>query len=161
MPGSTFDSSLVDDLVPTVDSLRSELLPAFGVRAHRVYLVRRQWSGAKRSVGTVSVLSEVEMLPPPLIKDGAPRTSEQRYELKSHGRDEEGEVEASEISLTYTEAELTGGVIPAREEFFWKVVDAHGQAQSTRYYVPAAPPRVDREESIGWTVILKRADIEP
>lgn len=157
---ATLDTSLVDDLVPTIDSLRAELLPAFGVRAHTVYLVRRQWSGAKRLIGEMTIISEIEMSPPPLMTDGAPRTTETRYELKSHGRDEEGEVQASEISLTYTEAELTGGVIAPNEEFFWKVVDAHGQEQRVRYYVPAAPPRVDREKSIGWMVILKRADVK-
>jgi hypothetical protein len=146
-------------LVPTVDSLRTELLPAFGVRAQRVFLVRRTWSGSERGAGTVMVNSDVEMLPPPLLDDSAPRAEERRYELKSHGRDEEGEIEASEISLTYTEDELTGGVIPDNVEFYWRVVDAHGQGQHERYYVPSRPPRVDRVDAIGWSVVLKRCEL--
>lgn len=159
MPSSTFDSSLVDDLVPTVDALRSELLPSFGVRAQRVFLVRRTWSGNERGAGTVTVNSNVEMLPPPLLTDSAPRAEERRYELKSHGRDEEGEVIASEISLTYTEDELTGGVFADNVEFYWRVIDAHGQAQHERYYVPSRPPRVDREKNIGWECVLKRVEL--
>jgi hypothetical protein len=154
---STLDSSLVDDLIPTVDALRAELLPAFGVRAQRVFLLHRRWSGTERGEGVLTVLSEVEMIPPPLLTDAS---AKQRYELKSHGRDEEGELEASEISLTYTEGELDMRPVPPLEEFLWKVIDAHGQAQNLRYYVPAAPPRVDREDSIGWKVILKRADAQ-
>lgn len=161
MPNASLDTSLVDDLVDTVDSLRSELLPAFGVRAQRVFLLRRRWSGGARGEGTASILSEVEVLPPPLLEKAAPRTAEERYEMKSHGRDEEGELKASEISLRYTEAELDDRAIPAADEFLWKVIDAHGQQQVARYYVPASPPRVDREKTIGWTVILKRAELQP
>lgn len=158
MPNATLDTSLVDDLIGTVDSLRADLLPAFGIRAHAVYLVRRTWSGDERGDGTATDVT-TEMSPPPLIVDAAPRTSEERYELKSHGRDPEGEAVASEISLTYTEAELTGGTLPANVEYLWKVVDAHGQQQSTRWFVVAAPPRVDREQSIGWSVTLKRVGV--
>jgi len=151
---ATLGTNLVDRLVPMVDRLRSSLYPAMGVRQYAVYLVRRRWSGARRGEGTITVLSRVELTPAPRVDFGGLRT-----QLEPHGFLEDGSVRLTEVSLTYTEAELTGRPLAANEEFFYKLVDAHGQASKTRYFTPTdAPLEVDREKDIGWKVSLKDCD---
>lgn len=153
MAGSAvLGTNLVDELVPMVDELKGDLYRDMGVRQYRTYLVRRRWSGARRSEGTVTVLSRTELTPAPRVDFGGLRT-----QLEPHGFLEDGSVRLTEVSLTYTEAELTGRPLADNEEFFYKLVDAHGQASKTRYFTPTdAPLEVDREKNIGWRVPLKR-----
>jgi len=156
---STLDSSLVDTLVPVVDSLRAALYPLMGTGAYQVHLVRRRWSGARRSQGTPSIVSDTVLSPQPRVKFP---DNEQAlgFEAEATGRQEEGNVDLTEVSLQYTEAELTGEPISLTDEFYYKLVDAHGQQIKARYYVPRKPPIADREKNIGWTIYLKRVEIE-
>lgn len=159
MPRATLGTSLVDKLVPAVDKIRTALYAKTGVRQYEVHLVKRRWSGAERDDGTVTVLSDVTLTPTPSLS--YPNNQGALHdELPAHGRDEEGAVELSEVSLTYTEAELTGGVLAANEEFFYRVVDGQGQAIRTRYYILSAPPQPDREKTIGWKLQLRRVQVE-
>ncbi len=164
MPGAAIlDDSLVDQLLGMVDDVRGSLNPAMGVRQFRVFVVRRQWTGGVRGPGGSSgvpvLTSEVELLPQPAFAE--PNTQQAlHYELPPAGRDEEGMASLSEVSLTYTEVDLTGGVIGPDEDFYYRVVDAHGQGIPARYYQPSGPPFADREKTIGWRVGLRRVLVE-
>ena len=153
MPGSaTLGDNLIDDLVETVDELRADLYEDFGVTQFAVYLVRRTWNGGQRNEGVAS-RSETLMDPTPLFVD------ENKWRLMSHGRDEVGDAALMEVSLTYTEAELSGGTIADNEEFYYKLVDLRGQGHPDQFYTVAESPTVDRERNIGWMVKLRRAQV--
>lgn len=153
---STLDSSLVDKLLSTVDALRSSLLPKFGVRQYRVKIVRRTWSGAEIGDGSF-VDVEIVMDPPPKVDVGPPPGW--KFDLRPQGREEDGMIKLSEISLSqYAEDDLTGGTLGSTVQFFWLLKDAHGQGVHSRAYVPAAPPTADREKTLGWVVYLRRAE---
>lgn len=157
---ATLDTSLVDKLLPVVDRIRGSLLPKFGTRQHIVRLVKRTWTGVERGDGDFSDV-EVTVTPPPMVEFPAPPGF--RYDLRPQGREEEGLVKVTEISLrNYVEADLTGGDLPGTVQFFWLLKDAHGQGVGTRAYLPANPPVADRNKTIGWVVYLKRAEgVEP
>lgn len=154
---ATLGNSIVDKLIPKVDAIRAKLYGLAGTRQHAVHVVRRRWDGGRRNVGAATIVSDAAMSPPPAVLDakGKPLS----YEATPIGRDEEGEIELHEVSLTMTEAELLGTPIAANEEWYFRVTDAHGQGIRPRYYVPSKPPRADREKEIGWIVYLKRAEI--
>lgn len=153
---SNLGDNLVDDLLPTIDDLRGDLLPAFGTRQYEVKLVTRTWTGTERGDGESSD-SEVLISPPPRVETDAP-PSGLHYELRPQGRIEEGTVKLTEISLAgYQEDDLTGGTLDSNVEFFWALEDAQGQGIRKRYYVLAAPPFADREKTLGWVVYLRRA----
>jgi hypothetical protein len=157
---STLDTSLVDKLLPVVDKLRGSLLPKFGVRQYVVKLVKRTWTGRERGDGDFSDV-EVVVTPPPMVDFPAPPGS--RYDLRPQGREEEGLIKVTEISLkNYQEVDLTGGDLPKAVQFFWLLKDAHGQGLASRAYLPANPPIADRDKTIGWVVYLRRAEgVEP
>lgn len=155
MPGNADldPTKLVDALVPTVDSLRDQLHTSFGVRPFRVYTVRRSYSGDLEGLGE-PVETVVELTPQPKVWqwDGM------RWELATCGVDELGEVRLTEISLTYTEAELTGRPLERGEQWFFRLEDAHGQGMEPRYFAPTRPPFPDREKTIGWVVQLRKVE---
>lgn len=153
MPGSaTLDPDvLVDSLVEDViDGLRGDLHPAFGVRAYRVYTVLRTWSGGQIGMGSSSDV-ENEIDPQPFVA----RWDGLRFQLETCGIDEMGEIVLIEVSLTYTEEELAGRPLAKNEQWFYKLVDAHGQETSEKYFILTKPPYVDREENMGWVVWLR------
>lgn len=146
------DEVLVDALVPDViDGLREDLHPQFGVRAYRMYRVIRTWSGAEPGEGTYTDVA-VELRPQPRVEvwDGL------RYVQAACGIEELGDVRLTEVSLSYTFADITGGVLAANVEVFIAIGEAHGQAQPTRLYTFAMPPFVDREKTMGWVIALHR-----
>jgi hypothetical protein len=158
MPGSAVldPDNLLDSLIPLKDELEGALNPLFGLRQFRVYLETVTWSGGRRGVGTGSLVS-VEITPSPSVK--APNNQgAQHWEGTPAGRVEEGELQLEGVSLTYTEAQLTGGSPAAGVEFRYKITDAQGQGIAARYYVPIAPPFADREKTIGWKVGLRRVE---
>jgi hypothetical protein len=153
MPATLLDN-LVDDLVPVVDSLRADLYQSMGNRQFNVHVIKRRWSGAERGDGDVTVLSDITLSPMPNFVD------ETTWELMSHGRVEEGEAGLTEVSLTYSEDELTGGTLAVNEECYLAVVDARGQGVTPMYFVISRPPVTDRDQNIGWVLALKRVTIE-
>lgn len=161
MPLSTLDTSLVDKLVPTVDRLRSTLLPKMGTRAYAVSIVVRAWSGGQVGEGTVSFISQIDLDPPPLVNwEGRAFVLDP---MRGCGLTEVGECMLAEISLTLTEAELLGtadgGLGPARE-CYYRISDAHGQEIRPTFWVLAAPPTPDRERGIGWMVKLRKYEAQ-
>lgn len=149
---------LVDSLVPDlIDGLRDELLPSFGVRAYRVYRVVRSWSG--RDIGD-GVMTDVgaELLPRPRVKiwDGL------RYVQAVCGIRELGDVKLTEVSLTYTDADLTGQPLDVRrQEMFIAMGEGNGQASPTRLWGHTQPPFIDREVDMGWVLHLRRVEAAP
>ena len=151
---------LVDSLIEDViDSLRGELHPEFGVRAYRVFTVLRTWSGGAVGRGSKTD-TEVELLPQPRVDvwDG------RKFEMATCGLDEGGDVRLSEVSLTYTHAELTRGLgsgttLAANQQWLYRIAEANGQAQPSTYWVLSKSPFVDREKTLGWIVWLTLADV--
>jgi hypothetical protein len=148
------DGTLVDDLVPLIDDLRGELHQLFGVRAYRTHRVKRTWAGAFIGEGTF-VDEVVEILPQPKVWtwDGL------RWGMGAAGLNEMGEIQLTEVSLTYTEAELTGGTLPANVQWMFRISEAHGQGSSSRHFAHVRPPFVDREQDMGWILWLKFVDV--
>lgn len=149
---SILGDNLVDSLVESVvDGLRESLYPAMGVRQYSVTLVRRAWSGGQVGEGTARTVSETLMSPPPLVTLGSPRTR-----LEPVGRMETGRATLTEVSLTFTEAELTGRPLSPGEEFYYRIEDNQGQGVRTTTWVISENPIPDREKDIGWIVELTR-----
>jgi hypothetical protein len=146
---------LVDSLVEDViDGLREELHPPFGVRAYRVFTVLRTWSGVGVGEGEFTD-TETEIRPQPLVV--LSEFDRLRYELQPCGLTELGQLKLVEVSLTYTEAELTGGdSLADNEEWYIKITEAHGQESTSRYFTHVRPPFIDRIKDMGWICWLKR-----
>jgi hypothetical protein len=153
---ATLGSNLVDRLVPKViDGLRRKLHPKFGVRAYKVFTIARTWSGGGMGEGTASdVVVELDPQPKVKIWDGL------RYSLEPCGLDEAGEIMLTEISLTYTQAELDGGgSLSQNQEFLIRVDEAHGQEQRSCFYIHTRRPFVDREKDMAWVAWLRKVDV--
>lgn len=141
---------LVDSLIAdVVDGLREDLHPQFGVRAYRVYRVIRTWSGATSGQGTY-VDDAAELRPQPLVW----LWSGLRYEQAKCGVMEIGEVKLTEVSLTYTEPQLTGQPLGRNQDLYIAIGEAHGQRSATRLFTHKMPPFVDRTKDIGWVLQL-------
>jgi len=161
MPGSAIldPDILLDDLVELVDELREDLHSDFGVRAFEVYTVTEVWESGRIGEGA-SVITETELTPQPKVKPYAPAGL--NSELTACGLDEAGFVDLEQISITYTEEELTGhpvvdGVsqdIPSGTKFWYRIREAHGQLQSYRDFKLSGPPFPDRIKTIGWKARL-------
>lgn len=147
---------LVDSLVPDViDGLREDLHPAFGVRAYRCYRVIRTWNGKTAGEGSM-VEDTAELRPQPrvMVWDGM------HFVQATCGIRELGEVRLSEISLTYTEAQLTGrGLgLGKNQELFIGIAEAHGQATEPRLFGHTRPAFIDREKTMGWMLYVRVVD---
>jgi hypothetical protein len=144
---------LVDSLVTDViDGLRGELHPQFGVRPFRVYTVKRTWAGAIVGDGASGDVV-VELAPQPRVE------LHEIYEMTPAGKNRIGDARLTEVSLTYTYAELTGGSLADNVQWLIRLSEAYGQGQPDRYFVIARPPEPDRERDMGWRVVLRAADV--
>jgi len=141
---------LVDDLVTDViDGLRAELHPAFGVRAFRVYTVVRTWSGLEVGLGDPTD-EEVELVPSPLVHPFV-----FQREQEPCGFDIAGMVKITEVSLTYTQAELLACEAPEGVQYFIKIVEGQGQEQAAKYFGHSKAPYPDRVKDMGWILWLE------
>lgn len=144
------DDILVDSLVPDViDGLRDELQPLFGIRAYKLYRVIRTWSGTEPGDGTPTDVAG-ELRPQPRVKfwDGF-RFVEQPAGLQNAGR-----VQCTEVSLTYTQADLTGQPLTANQELLFAIGDGNGQGTTIVFFTHFQPPFIDREKDLGWVLNL-------
>lgn len=150
MGGSaTIGTNLVDSLLGMVDDLRGSLNPDMGVRQWHVYTRRRTWSGGRVGTGTATDV-DTELTPQPLVE-----ANDLFLQPIPAGMDEMGTVVISEVSLTYTEAELTGKPLLAGQEWFIVLKDAQGQAIKDRVFQLAEPPKPDRVNTIDWKLKFK------
>jgi hypothetical protein len=145
---------LVDSLVgDVIDGLREDLHPQFGVRAYRVYRVIRSWAGRVAGEGTFTD-DAAELRPQPLVWqwDGL------RFVQETCGVEELGEVKLTEVSLTYTESQLTGQPLRKNQEILIAIGEAHGQASSTRLFRHTRPPYIDRVKDMAWVLWLRKVE---
>lgn len=149
------DETLVDSLVgDVIDELRDDLHTQFGVRAYRVYRVIRTWTGPAVGEGTFTDEAH-ELRPQPLVTvwDGL------RFVQAVCGIEEMGEIKLTEISLSYTEAQLLGQPLASNQELVIALGDAHGQGSSWHYFRYARPPYIDRVRDFGWVAVLRRVQM--
>lgn len=147
---------LVDSLVADViDGLREDLHPQFGVRAYRAYRVIRTTAGLTAGEGDYTD-EAAELRPQPRVHiwDGL------RFVQMTCGINEAGEIRLSEISLTYTEAQLFPK-LERNQESFIAIGEAHGQGTTTRLFGHTRPPFIDREKTMGWVIFLRKIESEP
>lgn len=142
---------LVDSLVvDVIDGLRGDLHPQFGVRPYRVFTVRRTWTGQTPGEGE-PIDTVVELTPQPRIEswDGY------KWVASPIGIEEDGKVRATEVSLSYTYAELVGDGLAENEQWFIRLSEAYGQGQPDRFFALDGPPFPDREKAMGWILRLR------
>jgi hypothetical protein len=127
-----------------------------GTRPFKAEVVRRRWSGPRRGDGAAGQESAITISPPPRVLDAL------RHDLVAAGLQEVGDLIVTEVSLTYTEAELTGQPLGQGEEVYWRLsaADGTGQGVAPRYFTLSKPPWPDREKDLGWTVTLRRAEVQ-
>ena len=77
------------------------------------------------------------------------------------GLRELGDVQLSEVSLTYTAEQLEPRTLSAKQELFYAIGEANGQGSPLRVWVHTAPPFIDREKTMGWLVFLRRSEASP
>lgn len=142
---------LVAKLAPVVDRVRS-LHGYFGTRPYRVWLVRSRWTGPRRGEGEEVILEEEELVPTPLVTG----IESLQSILEGAGREEEGIIEVSQISLTLPEEKVGFGGqerdIPSNECRYWEVRYADGRR---RRFTPISPPERDIR-TMGWRVRLRK-----
>lgn len=147
---------LIDSLVPDViDGLREELYPEFGSRAYRCYRVIRSWTGRSAGEGqSVDETTELRPQPRVMVWDGL------HFVQAVCGIRELGEVRLSEVSLTYTEAQLTGRGLQLgkNQELFIGIAEGNGQGTAPRLFGHTAPAFIDRERTMGWMLYLRVVD---
>lgn len=138
------------------DELR-QLYTDLGLRPYRVFSVAQQWSGQAVGRGTLSVLSEVELLPTPLV-DFTPM----RRRMTEGGFTEDGLVTLREISPRYTEEDVQAlccrrSDVPGREVFIEMRHDARdGQTVRRRFTIESVPFR--KAGKFEWQVRLRKAN---
>jgi len=151
------NQTLARQFIPLADQLR-DMLTQFGLRPYKVRIVRVQWSGGERGIGTSTVVSELVLLPTPLISDLTTLTEI----VQPVGLDEIGMVQLSEVSGRFTEDELMGrdsdgSPIPADQEFFYEAEFPRpdGKPGVRRRFFPRSAPQYDAG-GLQWIVRLEK-----
>lgn len=148
---------LVDRLIPIVDRIRDRVNDRLvGVRRFRLIRVVRTWSGGEVGDGTTT-LAEMEILPRPAIEIGS-----NRDQMNGFGRVRTGKMTATEISLTYTEADLFPS-LTAGQELYYRLVDLNTHEQANTYWHLDKIPDPDRCETVNgnlqWIADFTKATI--
>lgn len=148
---AAIDEELLGDvLIDVVDDIRRDVHGALGTRPWSVAVVIRRWSGGNRGDGnpTIHVL---ELDPTPMVK----RVTRDR--VGPAGREAEGSITMTGVSLRYTEEELQPRV-ESGMEVGYRLMELNGQAQRTRWFVLAASPVPRRGDKSGdgtdWYLLL-------
>ncbi len=146
-------TSLVERLIPTIDRMR-RLHQTFGTRPYVVTVVVRQWSGAERGDGTATVISELELDPVPAIAHLDAVNNHRDARLAPFGQDSIARMEMTEVSLAYTEGQLTGKPLLPNQEVYYRLTDASSTEMAPVYYIVEGEIRPDREKTLGWVLWL-------
>lgn len=159
MPGSaTLDPNVfLDGLIEVVDDIRRDIKEGLGFRQFYVDLVTvthvpRQAGGPRNAVRVLTRLDPLPYVEPYEEQRNDPI----KRKLDPCGIDETDKIKISQISLTYTEGELTGKDLTSGE-FYWRLTDAHGQSTCERWFTIDRPPYPNRNCCPGWTIVLRRA----
>ena len=150
-PEDDLGETLVGDLVEVADELRG-LYAQFGAADWRVFVVKVGWGGAQRGEGVQTVLSEVELLPTPIV------TENRRKKVVGGGAVDDGDLNVRGVSLTYTEDLLTGkgagGVPIARNvDYFYELRTFDDDLDRRVRCTLAAPPTRD-QINVQWRLSL-------
>jgi hypothetical protein len=144
------DDLLADALVGVVDDIRRDVHGALGTRPWSVAIVTRRWSGEQRGEGTARD-TVLELDPAPMVR----RVTKDR--MGPAGRESEGQVTMTQVSLAYGMEELQPRV-DDRSEVAYRLTEAHGQRQAVRWFVLAAEPVPRRGDKDGdetdWYILL-------
>lgn len=147
--------SLGQRLIPLVDRMRDKLTK-FGFRAYRVRIVRCQSSGPRRGMGVEQVISELEILPTPLVVD----MSSLQEVVTPLGVNEQGSIQLQKVSGRYTEEHLIGvgpdGTQPPANETLYYEVEffrRDGRPAEKRRFVRDSLPSWNAT-SVEWTISL-------
>lgn len=150
------------DVTSIVDAAR-QLAVDVGVRPYRVFLVHVQWSGKTRGDGQAIVISEIEIVPAPRVRD----LSSIRKSVGSTGDSEEGDLVIDRISARYSEDTLLGRTPDLQDplqlqtsrrnaEFFWEVVEARPTRPNTARRRFSPPRALTLKRPGGWRVTIVR-----
>lgn len=141
----------LDAIASAVDGVRRTVHTALGSRTYKVEIVTRRWSGGAIGEGTADE-TVLEIDPRPLFSRVA------RDRLGPAGREQAGNATLSEVSLTYSAAELQPQVDEATEVAY-RVTNTKGQGEPPMYFVLEADPvcrRGDRKrDNADWYVLLR------
>jgi len=156
-PNRAPERSLADEFGPVADEMR-QLLTDSGMRPYRVFAVVVEHSGGEEGRGNARVVSEVELLPTPLVSQRGVRTK-----LGPGGKSDRGFATISEVSTRYTEEQLQRSfhVKPITEgvEAFYEVrLDARdGKNAARRRYALRDVPELD-QENFQWVLRVSPQD---
>jgi len=158
-PERNVRNSLIYDLAPDIDEIR-QIPVDLGLRPYRVFMVHVAWTGKRRGEGQPYETSRREILPTPKITNMDATT----FMLRGYGLTEEGGIAVTDISLQFTEDDLTGKTPDLTDpevartgrrdaEFFWEVVEMRPTPPQTipRRYVPRSVPN---RKATGWVIGL-------
>lgn len=152
------NKTLARRFIPLADKLR-DLMTKFGLRPYKVRVMRVKWSGGSRGVGQPSVVSELHILPTPLISD---LTSLQEI-VQPVGLDEVGSILLSEVSGTLTEDDLMGRgtdgeSVGVDDEVFYEIEFPRpdGKASTRRRFYMTSPPHYFAGK-LQWQIRLEKA----
>lgn len=95
--------SIGQKLIPVVDRVR-DINTQLGFRPYRVKIVKTRNAGGKRGRGPETVISELELLPTPLVVDMRSLSEV----ITPVGVNEQGILQLQQISGRYTEEQLIG-----------------------------------------------------
>lgn len=119
---ATLKCSLAQKLIPAVDKIR-DIYTRMGARPYRVFIVRTRFAGPRQGVGVEQVISEIELLPTPLVVDMRSLTEV----VTPVGVNEQGMVQLQYVSGRYTEEQLigvgsTGAPLASNETMYYEIV---------------------------------------
>lgn len=136
--------SLRAELIELVDDVRHTVVDeAAGLRLFDVVVRVVTWAGGAPGRGAASA-RDLALHPRPKVRPA------NRFRLGEAGRVQEGELEVSRISATYTEAELTGAPLGADQELLW-LIDG-------KPYRPTGPPEL---RTLEWRQGLRPTLLRP
>jgi hypothetical protein len=154
--------TLAGRLAPLTARLRG-LHAQFGTRTHRVFLVWVRWSGMQRGDGVPNVERELELAPPPLVRENGSLP----FRFLASGAAKAGDVYLEEIGLVHpdgtplTQEQLTGvepygGRMPPNVDFFYELRPVTPGEPPMRYTLAGEPGRDNA--SLQWTCLLAHRD---
>jgi hypothetical protein len=149
--------NLIDKLITKVDTLRQKAADKFGLPPFDMYRVVRTYPSGivmDESDGP-PVIEETLLRPPPMIKFRGGDV------LERGGRRDDRTMQATEVSLSYTENWLQGDPKAAGQEVLYKLVERNSTtAADTTYWILSAIPETVRDE-VCWMLNFKRYEVCP
>lgn len=156
-PEQVVGSTLLDGLGPLVDCLRG-LNTTLGARTYQVQLVWTRWTGGSRGRGQETLVQVLPLLPTPKVS----ALKAISLELTNAGQNEQGQLEVSELSPSYTEDLLMGRDgpvvrgqdLPPDMQFWWEIYQPEpGVTSPRRRFFPKSAPSYDAT-ALQWRIQL-------